>query len=81
MGVPPMSALFYGKYVLISRPHYDEKLGAWVPYASVSWDGDTFHYHQLKDLKQTFRGESEALSYGFLIARDWIDELKGIHDG
>ena len=68
-----MSALQYGKYILISRPHYDEKLRTWVSYASVSWNGDKFHYHQLKDLENTFETEEEALAFGYLAARTWIE--------
>jgi hypothetical protein len=54
-----MPALVYEKYILIFRPSYDEKLGAWIPYASASWDGDKFHYRQFKDLSKTFDTEEE----------------------
>ena len=71
-----MSSLLYGKSLLISRPRYDEKLGTWVPYASVSWDGDNFHCYQLKNLDKRFETEEEALQYGFTLARQWLDEDK-----
>ena len=71
-----MSALIYGIYILISRPRYDEALGAWLPYASVSWNGDKFHYHQLNELTKTFETDEEALAYGFAVARAWT-ERKG----
>jgi hypothetical protein len=73
MGVPRLPTLVYGKYVVISRPQYDENLGVWVPHASVSWDGDGFHYHQLQHLDKTFTTEEQALAYGFAVARNWID--------
>jgi hypothetical protein len=76
MGVLRMSAILYGTYILISRPRYDEKLRVWLAYASVSWDGTKYHYHQLNDLKNNFDTEEEALAFGFIAARDWIDEHK-----
>ena len=69
-----MATVLYGKYILISRPRYDEKLRVWLPYASASWDGDKFHYHQLKDFGKSFQTEEEALAFGFIAARNWIDE-------
>ena len=71
-----MSAILYGTYILISRPRYDEKLRVWFAYASISWDGATYHYNQLNDLKNTFENEEEALAFGFIAARDWIDAHK-----
>jgi hypothetical protein len=71
-----MAAVLYEKYILISRPRYDEKLRVWLPYASTSWDGDKFHYHQLKDFEKSFQTEEEALAFGFVAARNWIDEHK-----
>jgi hypothetical protein len=72
MGVPRLSALFYGKYVLISGPRYDEKREVWVPSASVCWDHEGFHYHQLQHLTKTFTTEEQALAYGFAVARNWV---------
>ena len=71
-----MSPLQYGIYILISRPQYDEKLKAWVPYASVSSNGDQFHYHQLKELGETFETEEEALVFGYVAGRNWSDRHK-----
>jgi hypothetical protein len=71
-----MSAILYGTYILISRPRYDEKLRVWLAYASISWDGTKYHYHQLMDLVKTFETEEEALAFGFIAARDWIDAHK-----
>ena len=34
-----MPALEYKKYYLISRPHFNEKIRVWLPYASVTADG------------------------------------------
>jgi hypothetical protein len=68
--------LVYEKYILISRPSYDETLGAWIPYASASWDGDKFHYRQFKDLGKTFDTEEEALAFGFVVGRAWIEEQR-----
>lgn len=71
-----MAAILYGTYVLISRPRFDDKLRAWLPYASVSWDDYKFHYHQLTDLVKSFETEETALTFGFSAARLWIDEHK-----
>lgn len=71
-----MTASVYKKYTLIFRPHYDEKAGVWVPYASVAAnvDKDNFYYHQLKDLNSNFETEEQALSFGLIVARAWVDE-------
>lgn len=69
-----MPAFQYGKYILISRPRYDEKLEVWLPYASVSWNGDKFYYHQLKDFTDNFETEEEALAFGYVTARTWIEK-------
>ena len=68
-----MSAILYGAYILISRPRYDEKLRVWLAYASIFRD-DAFSYHQLKTLVEIFETEEEALAFGFIAARAWIDE-------
>jgi hypothetical protein len=70
-----MYAILYGIYVLISRPHYDEKLRVWHPYASITRD-DQFHYHQLNNLDKTFETEKEAIAFGFGAARKWVEEHK-----
>ena len=69
-----MATVLYGKYMLISRPRYDENLRVWFAYASTSCYGDTFHYHQLTDFEKSFQTEEEALASGFVAARSWIDE-------
>ena len=71
-----MPASEYKKYYLISRPHYNEKIRVWVPYASVAaaGDGREFYYHQFKDLNSTFETEEQAMSFGFIVARGWVDE-------
>ena len=72
-----MATVLYRKYFLISRPRYDEKFRLWFPYASISWDGEKFHYHQLNDFEKSFQTEDEALAFGFVAARNWIDEHEG----
>jgi hypothetical protein len=69
-----MSSQHYGKTVLISRPRYDENIKAWRPYASVTLDDrlGTFRYHQLKP-EESFATEEEASSFGFIVARRWVD--------
>ena len=71
-----MAASEYKKYVLISRPRFDEKAGVWLPYASVVADGDgrNFYYRQLKDLNTSFETEEQALCFGFIACRSWVDE-------
>jgi hypothetical protein len=59
-----MSAILYGTYILISRPRYDERLKVWLPYASISWDGAKYHYHQLTNLGKSFDTEEEAEAFG-----------------
>jgi hypothetical protein len=71
-----MPASEYKKYYLISRPHFNETIRVWLPYASVTADGDgrEFYYHQFKELNSTFETEEQALSFGFIVARAWVDE-------
>ena len=70
-----VAVLPYRKYVLTSRPHHDVELKRWIPSASVAWQGKIkLHYHQLNDLEDTFQTEEEALAFGFIAARAWIDE-------
>jgi hypothetical protein len=70
-----MTALFYEKHVLISRPHDDSKLGSWLAYASVTSNGDgKLLYKQFADFDRVFRTEEDALSFGFLMAREWVDD-------
>jgi hypothetical protein len=80
MGVPRTTASRYRKHTLFSRPYYDENLGAWMSYASVVQDvfgdGDrnNTYYHEMKDGNQSFEREEQALCFGFIIGRSWIDE-------
>ena len=76
MGIPRMAGILYGIYILISRPRYDDKLAVWLPYASVSWDGNKYQYHQLTSLGKSFDTQEEAEAFGFVAARGWIDEHK-----
>ena len=75
-----MTASMYKKHTLISRPYYDDKLEGWIPYASVVQDvfidGDqnNFYYHEMKNLNQSFEREEQALCFGFISGRCWVDE-------
>ena len=70
-----MSTQQYGQTILISRPRYDENVEAWRPYASITLNDlqGTFLYRQIKP-KESFATEQEALSFGFIVAREWVDE-------
>jgi hypothetical protein len=37
-------------------------------------DKDSFYYYQLKDLNSNFETEEQASTFGFIIARAWVDE-------
>ena len=71
-----MAILHHEKYTLISRPHFDTTLKGWIPYASVWWDDDEFHYYRLNKFEQTFGTEDEAVAFGFTAARAWIVEYE-----
>ena len=61
----------------MSRARFNEKISVWEPCASVAADifeGDHFYYHQLKELNATFETQQQALSFGFIAARAWVDE-------
>lgn len=51
-----------------------------MPYASVVQDvlgdGDrnNSYYHEIKDGNQSFEREEQALCFGFVIGRCWVDE-------
>jgi hypothetical protein len=80
MGVPRTIASRYRKHTIFSRPYYDDNLGTWMPYASVVQDAFedsnqyNFYYHEMTDLKQSFEREEQALCFGFITGRCWIDE-------
>ncbi len=70
-----MPASQYGKYIIISRARFDDNAGVWLPYASVVADGErNFYYRQFMNLNTTFKTEEQALSFGFIVAREWLDE-------
>jgi hypothetical protein len=58
-----MTAVQYRKYTLISRPEYDEKLGVWLPYASVArdvfGDADQSYYHQMRTSERASREKNK----------------------
>ena len=75
-----MTASMYKNHTLISRPYYDDELEVWMPYATVVQDvfedsnQDNFYYHEMKNLNQSFEREEQALCFGFISGRGWIDE-------
>ena len=71
-----MPASQYGKYTIISRPRLDKNRDVWLPYSCIAADGDgrNYYYRQFMDLNTTFKTEEQALTYGFIVARAWIDE-------
>ena len=73
-----MTAPMYKKHTLFSRPYYDDELEVWMPSVvqDVFIDGDenNFYYHEMKNLNQSFDTEEQALCFGFISARGWIDE-------
>jgi hypothetical protein len=73
-----MAVLEYRKHILVSRPHLDQQLGLWIPYASVAWQGvDGYRFHRFTNLVQTFKTEEDAEVFGFGAARTWVDEQLG----
>jgi hypothetical protein len=75
-----MTASMYRKHTMFSRPYYDNELEGWMPYArvvqDVSIDGDqnNVYHHEMKNLNQRFETEEQALCFGFISGRCWIDE-------
>ncbi len=75
-----MTASMYKKHTLFSGPYYDDELGVWMPHASVvqdvfiDGDDNNFYYHEMKNLNQSFETEEQALCFGFISGRCWIDE-------
>ena len=64
-----------GTYIIISRARFDDNAGVWLPYASVVADGErNSYYRQFMNLNTTFKTEEQALSFGFIVAREWVDE-------
>ena len=71
----------YRGCVLISRPRYDRVLQLWAPYASIAWPEESpSQYHQLTPFDRAFETEAEALAFGFIAARAWIDENQNMRD-
>ena len=73
-----MAVLKYGKYSLFSRPRHHPTTHVWRPSASVLWydDKDVVQSHRF-NLNRTFETEKDALLFGFLVARMWIDGNEG----
>jgi hypothetical protein len=65
----------YAKHLIISRPDHRRDNGIWFASATVTWqDRSGFHYHQFSDIDELFDTELEAMTFGFTIARAWIDK-------
>ena len=70
-----MATQFHRDRIIISRPQQTDDRKAWFAYASVHWrEGGGFRHHQFTDPSKIFELEDEALAFGFLIARAWVDE-------
>ena len=68
-----MAVKFQGAYVLVSRPRYKTAHGAWLPYASVTWNDEKgFHRKRFRDFKERFHTEEEAITFGFAFVSSWI---------
>ena len=72
-----MAVLKYGKYSVVSRPRYHPRNGVWRASASVIWydDKDEVHSHRF-NLDRSFDTADDALLFGFLVARMWVDRKK-----
>jgi hypothetical protein len=70
-----MAVLQHGKYIIVARPHLDENLGVWVPYASVAWqDDEGYRFHRFTNLIRTFLTQEEAEGFGMVVARAWLEK-------
>ena len=77
-----MAGFRVGNHFLISRPHYDETLRAWVPYVRVitnlsNYGGavpEKFKFHVVDGFKETFESEEEAVFFGISKAEAWLQE-------
>lgn len=68
-----MASEFYEGYLIASRPKHD--FNVWIPYAVISWrQRGELQFQNFPGLKTlSFPTESQALSFGFLTARTWVD--------
>ena len=64
--------LEYGNYLLISRPQFDPRLG-YVVFMRARCG-----YHQFDRPTNTFMTQDDALTFGFAIARKWVDQRNPI---
>ncbi len=79
-----MAAFQAGNHFLISRPHYDDTLRAWVPYVRVITNlfnyrdkvPEKFGYQVVDGFKENFESEEEALSFGLAKAQAWLQEYR-----
>jgi hypothetical protein len=70
-----MAVRLYSDRTILSKPRYDPDIEAWFPYASVTWrDTDGFNFFNFDKLVRVFGTKTEALDFGFTIARAWIDK-------
>jgi hypothetical protein len=78
-----MATLEYGTHLVISAPHYDRTIGAWVAYVRVitnilNHHDEKFGYCVVNSFTETFESEKQAEAFGFSKAFDWI-EKNGTH--
>jgi hypothetical protein len=60
---------------LKSTASYELASGTWVPSISITWvEADTSHVHTFDGPAKYFITAAEAVSYGFLLARLWVDK-------
>jgi hypothetical protein len=71
-----MATEFYKSSLITSTPKRDSRIGAWVPYAFISWHDQTGHFqiHRFPELDAlSFATEQEAVSCGLSVAHRWMD--------
>jgi hypothetical protein len=70
-----VGALKYGKYTIVSQPHFDNCRGVWIPSVMACWyRQDGLQFHRFFEIDNTFAAEGEALFFGIVVARTWVDE-------
>jgi hypothetical protein len=60
---------------LKSIASHDLASDTWLPSITIRWnEGDSFHLHTFDGPPKCFVTAEDAIAYGFLLARLWVDQ-------
>jgi hypothetical protein len=65
----------YKNHALKCYTTQNDATDSWVPSISISWrEADSFHVHTFDGPPGTFATAEDAIAYGYMLGRLWIDK-------